>query len=153
MRKKHLDPVTWSCGLLFLIFAVFAFLFPYSGDDWAWGSRIGLERLRIFFDNYNGRYLGNLLELAMTRSILLNILVKAAAFTFCCWACWRYSPDRKPVTLLLAAVLVFLMPMSVFSQTVVWTAGFSNYVPSALLSVAFIILNCELFSNKNSPPP
>ena len=37
-------------SVIFAAFAVLAFLFPYSGDDWAWGSEIGMERKTITAD-------------------------------------------------------------------------------------------------------
>ena len=66
--------------LLFLLFALLCYFFPYSGDDWAWGTQIGIDRLNIWFDNYNGRYAGNLLILAITRSKLLRIIIESLAF-------------------------------------------------------------------------
>ena len=36
---------------LFIMIAFLCYLFPYTGDDWAWGSTIGLDRLNSFFDN------------------------------------------------------------------------------------------------------
>ena len=62
-------------GVGFLLIALLCWLFPYTGDDWAWGSKIGLERLHLWFDNYNGRYAGNLIVLAMTRSNLLKTVI------------------------------------------------------------------------------
>ena len=59
----------------FLVCAVLAWFFPYSGDDWAWGSEIGADRLRSWFEMYNGRYVGNLFVLAMTRSNLAKALI------------------------------------------------------------------------------
>ena len=58
----------WQWGLLFFVLCALCFLYPYTGDDWAWGSSIGIERLNTWFDNYSGRYFGNLIVLALTRS-------------------------------------------------------------------------------------
>lgn len=33
----------YSVGFVFVF--LLSLLFPYSGDDWAWGSQIGLDRL------------------------------------------------------------------------------------------------------------
>ncbi|MGN0692308.1 MAG: hypothetical protein ACI4K7_08175, partial [Oscillospiraceae bacterium] len=46
---------------VFIFFLGLAYMFPYTGDDWAWGGSLGLERLHNHFKDYNGRYLGNLL--------------------------------------------------------------------------------------------
>ena len=42
--------------------------------------------------------------------------------------------------MLFAMILFFVMPCSVFKQSVVWSAGFSNYVPSAVISLGYILL-------------
>ena len=120
---------------VFSIFCVLSYLFPYTGDDWAWGSSIGLERLRTFFAGYNGRYFGNLLELMVTRSILLNVMIKAAALTIACWLSWKYSGGESTLSFGFAFMLLILIPKSLLRESIVWTAGFSNYVPPALLSV------------------
>ena len=69
-----------TCCALFFAFMFLAYLFPYTGDDWAWGSSIGLGRLKSFFAGYNGRYVGNLIVLLLTRSKLLDAVVMAASF-------------------------------------------------------------------------
>ena len=53
----------WQWGLLFVVLCALCFLYPYTGDDWAWGSSIGIERLKTWFDNYRGGYFGNLIVL------------------------------------------------------------------------------------------
>lgn len=58
--------------ICFGLIAILCYLFPYTGDDWAWGSKIGIDRLNNWFENYNGRYVGNLIVLAMTRSNLFK---------------------------------------------------------------------------------
>ena len=65
----------WQWGLLFFVLCALCFLYPYTGDDWAWGSSIGIERLNTWFDNYSGRYFGNLIVLALTRSNILKTIV------------------------------------------------------------------------------
>ena len=127
-------------GFAVLLFAALAVMFPYSGDDWAWGSRIGAERLQNFFDNYNGRYLGNFLILAISRSKVLEVVLMALCYYGACWLCYRYTPVKSNGALVLALVLFFMMPQSMYTQAVVWASGFSNYVPSALISLAYILM-------------
>ena len=129
---------------MFFGFAFLAYLFPYTGDDWAWGSSIGLDRLKIFFAGYNGRYVGNLIVLILTRSKLLDAVAIAASFVLVCWLSYVYSDDRSKASLLLAAALLFLMPKAMWAQVAAWTAGFTNYVPSALISVTYLIYSKEI---------
>ena len=127
-----------SCLIIF--FAFLSYLFPYSGDDWAWGSSIGIQRLETFFDMYNGRYLGNFLVLAITRSRLLKTILMSLSYYVVCLVCYKYAPVKKNSALLLAAVLFFVIPRAVFSQSVVWSAGYANYVPSAIISALYMLI-------------
>ena len=76
---KENNKIWLSYIICFGLIAILCYLFPYTGDDWAWGSKIGIDRLNNWFENYNGRYVGNLIVLAMTRSNLL----KAVIMSFC----------------------------------------------------------------------
>ena len=134
------DMTTIFTILLFLVFCALTALFPYSGDDWTWGSNTGIERLRIFFSDHNGRYAGNLLVLLLTRNKFLDVLSMSGCYTFACWLCHRYSPYRTTSGFLFAALLFFLMPRPIFSQAIVWTSGFVNYVPSALITASYLYL-------------
>lgn len=138
---------------LFAVFAVLAYLFPYTGDDWSWGSNIGIRRLESFFDNYNGRYLGNLLVLALTRSRVLRAAAIAFSYGMCCFISCKYSSDKKTLSLLVSAILLFAMPKVIFTQAVVWTSGFANYVPSALMSVLYISLVRNITGNETPRYP
>ena len=126
--------------LIFLFFIFLTILFPYTGDDWAWGSSIGIERLMTCFKNYNGRYLGNLLVMTLTRNVWLKVIVMAFSYYSSCWLCWRYTSSRKNILLLFALVLFLLMPKDIFVQAIVWTAGYANYVPSALICVGYLLV-------------
>ena len=123
----------------FLVFGALALLYPYTGDDWDWGCHIGMDRLMTLFADYNGRYMGNLLVILQTRVKALDILMKA----FCCVLapvlCVKYSGKRDFGTMLFALGLFLLMPRGIFAQSIVWTAGFVNYVPSALISVGYLV--------------
>ena len=60
--------------LTVVLFGVFYYFLPFAGDDWAWGSDIGIDRLKNGFDGYNGRYLGNILIILATRSVIFKVL-------------------------------------------------------------------------------
>lgn len=131
----------WVLSLLFFVFfIILTALFPYTGDDWAWGSSIGIERLMSFFKNYNGRYLGNLLVMVLTRNVWLKVIVMASSYYFSCWLCWRYTSSRKNILLLFAFALFLMMPNRIFVEAIVWTSGYANYVPSAIICVGYILM-------------
>ncbi len=122
------------------LFAYLAYLFPYMCDDWAWGSVEGMERLQSFFANYNGRYFGNLLVILISKSKFLDIVLMTLSYYGICLLCYKYTPKKSNATLLFAIVLFFAMPKDYFTQAVAWTSGYANYVPSALISGAYIYL-------------
>lgn len=126
--------------LIFLFLIFLTMLFPYTGDDWAWGSSIGIERLMSFFKNYNGRYFGNLLVMVLTRNSWIKVIVMASSYYLSCWLCCRYTSSRKSILLLFAFTLFLLMPKGIFVQAIVWTAGYANYVPPALICVGWILV-------------
>lgn len=131
--------------LLFAAFSLLVYLFPYSGDDWAWGSQLGVERLETWFDNYNGRYLGNLLVMVLTRSELVNILLTAFSLVCFCLFPKLFVRSEKFLLYALGALFFFLMPRPMKVQAVVWTSGFSNYVPPILLIFLYLILVQNIF--------
>lgn len=150
MRNIRLSRPQILTAFLFVCFCIFAFCFPYSGDDLFWGSQHGLDLLANFFQGYNGRYLGNLLVLAITRSKLLDAFVMGACFTWACWICFKYTKEQHITSYFLAAVLFFLIPKSVGAQALLWSAGFANYVPSACISAAYLLLTKNI--TDTAPP-
>ena len=52
MKEKKMMWIRYA--ICFGVVAVLCYLFPYTGDDWAWGSQIGIDRLNQWFENYNG---------------------------------------------------------------------------------------------------
>lgn len=135
-------------ALCFLLLAVLCWLFPYSGDDWAWGSEIGMERLHVWFDNYNGRYAGNLIEMAMTRSNLVKTLIMAFCLTGIIYLAERII--RKKWAFYISCLALLLLPRPILRQAIVWSAGYSNYVVSIFLTLIFIAYLYPIFE-KDAP--
>lgn len=134
---------------IFVFFCILCFLFPYSHDDWAWGSSVGIERLKNHFDNYNGRWFGNFVVLLLTRNKLLKTLVMAGVLTCIIILIDKIVESDKKMTTLLSFLLILAMPVGILMQGVVWTSGFSNYVVSILLVLIFINCNKWLFKDKS----
>lgn len=149
LQKKKINKSFIFASLCILaFFTVLSYLFPFSHDDWAWGSHIGLERLSTFFDNYNGRYFGNFLILAISRSRILKTVLMGISYFLTCYVCYKYPSEKKTSSLLFAVVIFLFMAPSIFAQAVVWASGYSNYVPSALLSVAYILIIKNITGNE-----
>lgn len=134
----------WQWGLLFVVLCALCFLYPYTGDDWAWGSSIGIERLNTWFDNYSGRYFGNLIVLALTRSNILKTIVMSACITLIVWMITKTNEGKWQMATLVT-ILIFTAPKAVIRQSIVWTAGFSNYTTSIVLILLYGLFVRNLF--------
>lgn len=135
--------------VVFLFFLVIGYLFPYTNDDWAWASYIGENRLINFFRNYNGRYLGNLLVLVLTRYRIIRAIIISLFLTLI--TCFISKiVDKKNITVfLLISLLMVLTPQPLFRQAIAWTSGFANYVPPILATIIWIYLIKDLFENRS----
>ena len=134
-------------AVMFVVLFFLCWLFPYSGDDWAWGSQIGLDRLDTWFDNYSGRYFGNLIVLALTRSNFLKTVVMSLCIGGIIILVNEITNRQKCGLGLIALILVF-MPVMLLRQAVVWTAGFSNYTTSIFLSLIYIYYVKDIYYKK-----
>ncbi|MGL4849511.1 MAG: DUF6056 family protein [Clostridium sp.] len=146
LKKRKL---LFSIGFFGLLFALI-YIFPYSGDDWAWGSSMGLDRLHIWFADYNGRYLGNLLVLALTRSLILKTVVITGVLFGLVYLTDKYTNTHKKNNLIyyVGALLILALPRAMMMQSVVWTAGFSNYVPPIFLILVYLVVVNNIFKSE-----
>lgn len=58
---------------IFIFFIILGFITPLTGDDWTWGSSIGLHRLSTGYVGYNGRVVSNTLEVLISRYALIRV--------------------------------------------------------------------------------
>lgn len=132
--------------LLFTFFVFVAFNIPLTGDDWTWGSSIGVERLDNFFKDYNGRYVSNVLELMLTRNTVFRVLFIALFSSLLIILTGKlFNTKRKSVPLLSSFILFMLIPINIYAQTFGWVAGYVNYVVSIVLLFIFLVLVNNIF--------
>lgn len=145
---------------------VFYYFLPFAGDDWAWGSSVGLDRLSNWFDGYNGRYVGNLLIMLVTRSVVAKLIVCTAVMFLLVFVLSKIFDNVSKVKnsatnyiiafssvllLVLPNQIAFgeLQPFQIFGSTVGWLSGFTNYVvPSALILVYYYYVTNSEIDNK-----
>ena len=97
-------------GLFVLGFWLVASRVPASGDDWAWGTELGTARLRTAFVDYNGRYVGNIIVLIMTRLGWVTPILEALGFAFIIGLILDITHSRTMLGYVTLISLVFLMP-------------------------------------------
>lgn len=128
----------WPKVVTFVAIFILALLFPYSNDDWAWGSSTGLMRLHTFFKDYNGRYLGNLLVLLLTRSNILKALVMSGTYTGIAALCQKIVNKNDDRIFFIVLTSLFLADKTLLRQTIVNTSGFTNYTFCMLLVLIYV---------------
>lgn len=134
--------------LIFAFVAMLCYMTPYMGDDWAWGSELGIERLQNGFKDYNGRYFGNLLVIALTRSQILKTAVMSCVIMGTLALMWQTVKHKSFPVFLMATVGFCVMPRYIFRQTVAWVSGFTNYVVPTFLVLAYIFIIKSIFDGK-----
>lgn len=138
MKKRN-----YYCLISIILLVILVTLFIPTGDDWAWGTTIGVQRLLDLFKNYNGRYAGNILILLLTRSNIFRIIFMSTTFISIIYILNKYI-NKNIKYYILISTMFLLMPKEIFAETIVWSSGFVNYTISLL-----IILFSFYFVNKN----
>lgn len=135
MRKERI--IKKEYVIAFVALLILCYLFPYTGDDWAWGSQIGIDRLNSWFDNYSGRYFGNIIVLILTRSRWIRSIAMAGCLLGIIMIINKLTGQTK-MGFYIIAISLLVMPVNVLRQSVVWTAGFANYSTSIFFTLVYI---------------
>lgn len=130
--------LTIAAALIFV--GALMYCVPLSLDDWAWGGKIGIERFETMFKGYNGRYLGNFLILAMSRSKILRVAVMTLVTVSIPLIISKYVNSKRTLYFVVGLVLLFVIPSKIYAQTLGWASGFSNYVPPIAASLFYLML-------------
>lgn len=155
--KQHLTKdnsvnIILSVLIVGLMFAML-YLAPLRSDDWAWGSSVGLERLKTLFADYNGRFFSNILTAILLHiPAVLRVVIELAVIGGVGF--YLYKIVRNTYLFYFSLILLILIPAEMFNQTVTWVSGFTNYVV-AVLSVLFLYYLCinHILENKHLSVP
>lgn len=159
----------FSVTLALVFYLWLAAQIPYTHDDWDWGLPVGMQHLLTA--DINSRYVGNLIEVILTRNSVIKTIVMAVVFISVPLMASllggslaeskdnRESDNANDVDLLQTVFFFFsntillLLHRNVWRETNGWVAGFSNFVVSGLfLLVLFYILGtCEKTFQKTEP--
>lgn len=153
MKLSKKSFYTW--GLFFAFSCIFLAFYiwlsgniPYTHDDWDWGLAIGMKHL--LQADINSRFVGNFLEVFMTRSILfktifLGILYWLIPFLLCL----SLKIEHRWIGYLTANGLMLCIPIPVWQQTFGWIAGAANFVTSAACLLLFLHLVKPILIKQN----
>lgn len=140
LKPFHNKALFFAVSCILLIFYIWlAGNIPYTHDDWDWGLAIGMKHL--FQADINSRYMGNLLEVCMTRSVLFKTLFLG----FLYWIipmllCLSLKSNDRWIGYLVSNLLMLCIPVPVWQQTFGWIAGAANFVTSGACLVVFLLL-------------
>lgn len=118
--------------IAFIVVFVFSLTFPYTCDDLVWSLKdLSLYSFIDIIKNphLNGRYIGSLFALLMTRNKVLRGLIVSG----CLVGIVALIKKETKVSNIVIWLLLLVMPIEVFAQGVVWTSAFANYVVSTFL--------------------
>ncbi len=153
--KKNIKKIkkNWKLYLFYAFIFVFLFIlsyyFPYSNDDWSWGSQSGLDRLHSGYKDYNGRYLGNTLAIILTRSNILKSLFMSITYFGIGYLIKRIVNKNNNGIMIFSILMLFLINKCVFRETIVNTCGFINYTFNMFLVLIFIAYIKDVFKKVN----
>lgn len=136
-KNENNNTLIKSYLLIVVFLCILCWLFPYTGDDWAWGSSIGIGRLDNWFENYSGRYFGNLIVLILTRSRLIRTMTMVGCIVGIIALINKLTEKSKLMLGVNVLCLIFL-PVAMLRQSIVWTSGFANYTTSIFLTLIYV---------------
>lgn len=142
---------------LIMFFFFFAKQVPYSHDDWQWASQAKWDLMLNGFENYNGRYLGNLLEILITRNVFAKNISLSVGMLAIIWVIYKFINNNakakdKTALFILTSLLCLSMPRELFRQTYSWIAAFINFVPPVILIVLYLLIVRKAFKENDYSP-
>lgn len=126
-----------------------SFFFPFSGDDFYWGSKsLSFSTIKDIYNDLflNGRWLGNFVAIFISH----NHLIKAFVISFVSTLLLYLIDKHEKISLWIFIILILLMPINKFTQVVIWGSGFSNYMISTLLFISIYYLMKKYYKKTNS---
>ena len=132
--KKHINIIS-----IFLISFLLFMLFPYTGDDLSWGfNTLSLSLIKGFSQDIslNGRYMGNIFSVILSQSTIIKALISSIIVTLIIYVIHKYMNLKYRYII----ILLLLMPLEIFKESIVWMSGFANYVISTLFLLLFFII-------------
>lgn len=152
MKKRiHTEWIIYLA--VFAVFLYIGYRVPYCHDEWQWGLDKQIELMKSGFKNYNGRYLGNILALIITRSVLAKAAVLSLGVVWLLNVLYRNvtqnqqknRPEINLMVLLFLTFFILAVPSTLFQQSYGWPAAFVNFVPPVILFLIYYGWTEELY--------
>lgn len=139
--------------LIAAFYFVFASVIPLAQDDWEWYVTGFDQWFNRHFEDLNGRYIGNILEILVVRNLLLRMVVYTVVSMLVLWMILRLiHKENSRAFLVMTFTALLLMPNPIFKQTYAWFAGFNNYVTSALCALVILGMVIQIVTYRGQQP-
>lgn len=125
-------------ALIFVSLLAFCYTFPYSGDDWAFATTYGNIQLKEFFKNLNGRYLGNILAIIISRNNIIKTIYMSIVIFLIIYFSTKLIKKDNTILMIIFYILFLTMNNSIFAQSIIWSSGFCNYATASLFMILIL---------------
>lgn len=150
LRIKQHEFYIWIIALT-LFYGYLGYIIPLHGTDWFWGSTQGMQIIDSAFDNFNGRYLNNLLEFASVQFVIFRVMVYALISILLIFSILNVLGNFTSIKyVILISTLLLIIPNTLFAQSYGNFELFYTYVFGTCLSLNLLNFIIKVISNKSN---
>lgn len=157
-RIKIAPPSLYVFLCIGILLTIFFFLTPLVVDDYtflaSWRSIGDWQRFidlnAYFYNEINGRILGNLSSLVLASNREMSAIFRSLVLVGIIILSSKLLNIRSPWSIALVSAVLFFVPVSIFSETIAWRAGFYNYVTPVLLILSLGLLLLRIYQEKHN---
>ena len=132
--------------ILFLVIFLISLLFPYTAEDWKWGSiKINNFTNLINAIRYKGRFLGNFLAILLTH----NKIIRGIIIGLTCIILTKSIKNQTQCKIKYIWLLILFIPEEVLSSGIIWSTGFAYFFIPLVLFIIIIKLNNQKNDSKS----
>lgn len=153
MTKKD-KWISWIMILVtFIYIAMISYITPLSSTDdlnfLMMSRKTDSTMLTEALHYGNGRLLGNLTAMLLSRYLWLRTILKPAVIVGIIVLLWKLLDINTVVGRFFMTLMFLLMPASLMAETITWNSGFANYVPPVLglLTCGWLVCRIDVISS------
>lgn len=154
MKKSLFVKRIIPAALIVIFSLISAYSLIFQGDDFIWYFVNDIDEMSEYrFPN--GRYFTNLLTFIMVEIPLMKYLIYCVALSALIILISRFIDYEKKSGVLkygLTFTLFILLPTVIYSNTIMWISGFTNYVISILITLVYIFFCFKIIFDKKYTP-
>ncbi len=149
IKKNYYDIII--SFIIFVFLGALFYMFPYNSDDWGKKSLNFLSSIKnsvYLWKTYNGRFFGNILVCLFKYSDIFKSIFSSLVMLTLITVLSKYIKINKFQSILLSFLLLILMPLSMFKDTISWMSSFANFVIPGLCIAEIIYISKDIFNKE-----